>query len=1040
MKRFPLLIILLFSGLWVHGQVTLKNLVSKPHGSPQPLQNVSGIPVMQENARTKETFHPNTLCSVQSSHEAISSQHLTSSGSFWIDLHENDLWSSRADLTGLIAEILPKAFDPSGLSSEWKEVSNETDDKASTHIRIQQNLAGYPIHGQDMVLHIRDGQLRDLNGFAWTWQTPEIIPEPKPVTDAISTAEFYLKEKGVRFQETPSLAGLTFPEDEATLVWFPLEGKLMLTYELDIHPNMMDHWMLYVDAVSLQVIKAYSQLCSFFPKQLYDFPTNDETHINQTIDESHTHMSPNPPPLDGPTAVSDTDLLGQNRTVNAYQVGTNFFMIDASRTSMFNANQSVMPNEPNGVIWTVDGQNGSPQHPNFEVIHVANNTNNWKNLEVSAHYNAGTAFEYFNQTYNRISINGNGGNIISLINIADENGNDMDNAFWNGTAMFYGNGDQAFNFPLARGLDVAGHEMSHGVIQNTANLEYVGQSGALNESFADVFGAMIDRNDWLMGEDVTNSSIFPTGAIRDLANPNNGGNSPGDPGWQPKHMNEFQNLPETPQGDNGGVHVNSGIPNRAFTILANNIGKEKAEQIYYKALRDYLVKSSQFIDMRNAAEKAASDNHGAGSTEVSAVRNAFDAVGIGAGQGGDYQDDIETNPGADYIIAMDEDQTALYVIPPINPDQYVELDVPAPWSRPSFTDDGRFCVYTDQENNLILVEFNWAAGLEYEAFYLDQQGIWNNIVISKDGNRIAFTTIDLTNEIFVYDLIDQVQESFQLSNPTSAQGLSTGDVLYPDAMEWDYTGENIMYDALNRIETNFGDGIEYWDISFLNAWDNETGDFGLGQVSKLFSALPENVSVGNPSFAKNSPYIITFDFLEIIRDQFGQEEADFRILAANLEEGIVNEIFENNVAGFPSYSGLDHKILFTVEDAGSLALATIDVQPDDKTLPVEGTGAFFVTGAQKGVWFQTGERIFTATNEIDPAQQVSVWPQPATDFIKLGLSNDAEYKITDLSGKIMSSGITQPGQDLDISDILPGIYFISLLAEDQLYKTKFVKQ
>ena len=280
------------------------------------------------------------------------------------------------------------------------------------------------------------------------------------------------------------------------------------------------------------------------------------------------------------------------------------------RQGMYLPNQSVMPNEPSGVIWTVDAQNGSPQQTNFEIVHVTNTTNNWKNLEVSAHYNGGEAYEYFRQKFGRNSINGSGGNIISIINVTDQNDNDMDNAFWNGAAIFYGNGDVAFQ-PLAKGLDVAGHEMSHGVIQNTANLEYVGQSGALNESYADIFGAMIDRDDWQIGEDVVNIAVFPTGTMRDMANPNNGGSSLNDRGWQPKHMNEFQNLPETPEGDNGGVHVNSGIANKAFFNLASSVGKEKAEQIYYKALTDYLVKSSQFVDMRNAAEKAATDLHGA---------------------------------------------------------------------------------------------------------------------------------------------------------------------------------------------------------------------------------------------------------------------------------------------------------------------------------------------------------------------------------------------------------------------------------------------
>src|SRR5678816_908037 len=107
-------------------------------------------------------------------------------------------------------------------------------------------------------------------------------------------------------------------------------------------------------------------------------------------------------------------------------------------------------------------------------------------------------------------------------------------------------------------------------------------------------------------------------------------------------MNEYQNLPETPEGDNGGVHVNSGIPNRAYFLFSNVVGKSKAEQVYYKALTDYLVKSSQFIDMRLAVEKATTDLFGSGSAELTAAKSAFDQVGIGAGSGGNYEDDIDT--------------------------------------------------------------------------------------------------------------------------------------------------------------------------------------------------------------------------------------------------------------------------------------------------------------------------------------------------------------------------------------------------------------
>ncbi len=145
----------------------------------------------------------------------------------------------------------------------------------------------------------------------------------------------------------------------------------------------------------------------------------------------------------------------------------------------------------------------------------------------------------------------------------------MDNAFWSGTFIAYGDGAEAFD-PLAEGLDVAAHEMSHGVIQHTVNLEYRNQSGALNESMADVFGVMVDRGDWRLGEDVVRSrQFFASGALRDMADPHNGV-SQGRNGWQPAHMDEFRDLPLS--ADNGGVHLNSGIPNRACFLIAEAIG------------------------------------------------------------------------------------------------------------------------------------------------------------------------------------------------------------------------------------------------------------------------------------------------------------------------------------------------------------------------------------------------------------------------------------------------------------------------------------
>lgn len=151
--------------------------------------------------------------------------------------------------------------------------------------------------------------------------------------------------------------------------------------------------------------------------------------------------------------------------------------------------------------------------------------------------------------------------------------------------MFYGNGAQSF-MPLARGLDVAGHEMSHGVIESTANLDYEGESGAINESFADVFGVLIDRDDWKVGEDVVRLGEFPSGALRNIGDPHNGAQTNDFGRWQPRHVNEQYKG----TADNGGVHINSGIPNYAFYLFVQEMAKHLMKQQQKELLKKYTTK------------------------------------------------------------------------------------------------------------------------------------------------------------------------------------------------------------------------------------------------------------------------------------------------------------------------------------------------------------------------------------------------------------------------------------------------------------------
>jgi Zn-dependent metalloprotease len=251
----------------------------------------------------------------------------------------------------------------------------------------------------------------------------------------------------------------------------------------------------------------------------------------------------------------------------------------------------------------------------------------------AAHDGAGVVYDYYLKTFQRDGIDGAGSPIVSTVHFGNDEA-DAENAAWVSEAqqMIYGDGGRIFK-PLAYGLDVIGHELTHGVTDHTAQLVYEGQSGALNESYSDVFGALIDRANWTIGEQVVKSPPFPAPFMRSLEDPNmNGLYDPNDPlsgVGQPATVSQYAELPLSRRYDNGGVHINSGIPNHAAYLVAQAIGREKLEQIYYRTLTLYLSPQSDFFDAARATVRAVQDLYG--DAEVAGVRQAFAQVGIDVG-------------------------------------------------------------------------------------------------------------------------------------------------------------------------------------------------------------------------------------------------------------------------------------------------------------------------------------------------------------------------------------------------------------------------
>ena len=251
---------------------------------------------------------------------------------------------------------------------------------------------------------------------------------------------------------------------------------------------------------------------------------------------------------------------------------------------------------------------------------------------------SGDTFDFYLERFGRNSLDDAGMSLISSVHVGEADGGDryqpMNNAFWDGSQMAYGDGDGVVFQCFTKSLDVVAHELTHGVQSFASNLLYRGQSGALNEHFSDVFGVLVrqwkrggpaEKASWLVGRDVLVPAATRRG-IRDLEHPGTAyrddpvlGSDP-----QPNHMDRLYEG----AADSGGVHINSGIPNRAFVLVAQALGGpawETPGAIWYDAMLQ-LSRTSRFADLARITAQVAGDRFGAAARK--AVKAAWKKVGL----------------------------------------------------------------------------------------------------------------------------------------------------------------------------------------------------------------------------------------------------------------------------------------------------------------------------------------------------------------------------------------------------------------------------
>jgi Zn-dependent metalloprotease len=265
-----------------------------------------------------------------------------------------------------------------------------------------------------------------------------------------------------------------------------------------------------------------------------------------------------------------------------------------------------------------------------------------KDIMVNEAYDySGVVYDFYEKIFGRKSVDDRGMRLDSSVHFREDPSEAFDNAFWNGSQMIYGDGDGVTFNRFTQCLEVIGHELTHGVTQFEAGLAYHDQSGALNESFSDVFGSLVkqwyekqsaDQADWLIGAGLLGKTIHGV-ALRSLKAPGTAYDDPhfGGKDPQPANMKQYVKLADTRAGDNGGVHINSGIPNHAFYLVAIQLGGnawERAGKIWYDALCNRIRADATFETAARATLASASTTFGDTSVEFKAVKTAWQEVGV----------------------------------------------------------------------------------------------------------------------------------------------------------------------------------------------------------------------------------------------------------------------------------------------------------------------------------------------------------------------------------------------------------------------------
>ncbi len=759
-------------------------------------------------------------------------------------------------------------------SKNFTDIKYTRDDlTGGSRLRFEQSYQGLAVWPSEIGIHLNNnGNVTLMNGSYLSQQRRPL--NLKPVVTAEMAQEKALKTK-------PSNTKLS--QKPVLIIYLPdNDSSARLAWRLELKVSLDQRLMIVIDALNGDIL----------------------TEFNQIHNAAATG--------------SGVDLLGQNRPLNLFEENGQYSMVNTSKPMYDKATNK-------GVILVYDWKNQELEESvKPQLIGSKNPNADFLPDAVSAAYNLSNTYDYYLERHQRNSLNGKGGDMVAIVRVK----RGFKNAFWSGQAMFFGDGQ-----PFAASLDVVAHELTHGVIQHTANLVYQNQSGALNEAFADIFGEMVEarqngKNDWLLG---TNIGEIARSMSR-----------PGDY-RQPSHMNNYQDLPNTEDGDNGGVHINSGIINHAYYLFAQNVDIKDAEKIFYRALSKHLLKNSQFVDARLAVLNSAKELFGENSTQVQKAAEAFDKVGITANT-------ASTPPPSSFPSVQGEDALlfaclvqdgSVHVCRDEKPtDQQpviLSQSTVAP-TRITVDGNGEMAAFITSQRDLCLMNIN--TGREA---CLGIPGKTHSVAMSPDTRYFAFVLLDangkITPKITIVDMKANTEKTYKLYAPADNKQ-PVYSIVAADSMTFNANGV-LLYDALNKFSGADGRTFQSWTIYALNV--------NTGIIQNVIEP-DQGEDIGFPSLSKTSDNFLVFDVAL-------QQTKTIQVYTMNLNTGKFVKISEfQGQKSVPSYNGDDSAIVHMFPDTGVAFNSQLIRQPlaKDRITP-QGQATTWLRGASFGTVYRRGK-------------------------------------------------------------------------------------